>query len=125
MVLLVVGPGLLVGAGRGGEVLAPGLLEALLELEELPHEVEVGGDDGPSRLEHLVRFDHGETPVPHDVGNCDGWGAGDPRLAVHQDAPSALPRLLCNNTHLLTLLKQTMAASSLDARIGRLHICPS
>ena len=77
------------GAGGGGGGAGSG--EHLgLELQQLAHEAEVGGDDAaspPDELEGLVQ----PHPLPlHQVGQADGGRARDPRLAVDQDSPAGV-----------------------------------
>ena len=60
--------------------------QALLVLVQLPHEVEVGADDGPARLDELVGLCHGDGVALHEVGDGDGGGARDAGVAVDEDA---------------------------------------
>lgn len=54
-----------------------------LELEELSHEAEVGGDDTPALLDKLKGFLQ-LHPLLHDqVGQADGRRSGNASLAVH------------------------------------------
>lgn len=48
------------------------VVEVLLELQQLAHEVEVGGDDGPPGFDKLVGVRHGHPGVLHQVGDHDG-----------------------------------------------------
>lgn len=48
------------------------VVEVLLELQQLTHEVEVWGNDGPSGFDKLVGVCHGHPGVLHQVGNHDG-----------------------------------------------------
>lgn len=48
------------------------VVEVLLELQQLAHEVEVGGDDGPPGLDKLVGVRHCHPGVLHQVGDHDG-----------------------------------------------------
>lgn len=48
------------------------VVEVLLELQQLAHEVEVRGDDGPPGLDKLVGVCHGHPGVLHQVGDDDG-----------------------------------------------------
>ena len=48
------------------------LLDALLKLQELAHEVEVGGDNGASTLDELVRVPGGHREVLDEVSDGDG-----------------------------------------------------
>lgn len=79
-------------ARRGGGLCGAGSGEELrLELQQLAHEAEVRGDDAataPYELEGLVQA----HPLPlHQVGQADGGGARDPRLAVDEDTPTGIP----------------------------------
>lgn len=55
--------------GRRGD--AAGRPQALFELQQLAHEVQIRADDRPRVLHQLVRFHHGETFVPHYVRDRD------------------------------------------------------
>lgn len=48
------------------------IVEVLLELQQLTHEVKVWGDDGPLGFDKLVGVRHGHPGVLHQVGNHDG-----------------------------------------------------
>uniref|UniRef100_G3NR29 Uncharacterized protein n=1 Tax=Gasterosteus aculeatus TaxID=69293 RepID=G3NR29_GASAC len=70
--------------------LSPPAEDVGLELQQLPHEAQVGGDDLPPALhkvEGLVQLDALRV---HEVGQADGGGAGDTCLAMHQHATTAL-----------------------------------
>lgn len=56
--------------------------EHLLQLPELPHEVQVGWDDGSFTLHHLVGLHGGHVVVVHEVADGDGGGTRDTGLAV-------------------------------------------
>jgi len=56
----------------------------LLELQQLTHEVEVGGDDAPSVLDKLVRVDKTHGVMFDEVGHGDGGAPAHPSLAVDQ-----------------------------------------
>lgn len=71
------------------------VVEVLLKLQELAHEVEVGGDDGPPGLDELVGIRHGHPGVLHQVGDDDGGGTRHTRLAVDQEAHTCLMCFLC------------------------------
>lgn len=61
-----------------------------LELQQLSHEGQVGGDDlAPllHKVEGLLQLDALRV---HEVGQADGGGARDTCLAVHQHAAAAL-----------------------------------
>ncbi len=73
-------------------------VDLLLERQQLPHEVEVGSDDGATRLDELVSVEHGECRVLHDIGDGDGGGARHAGLTVHQHLPSAIPNSFCKYT---------------------------
>lgn len=48
------------------------IVEVLLKLQQLTHEVEVRGDDGPSGFDKLVGICHCHPGVLHQVGNHNG-----------------------------------------------------
>lgn len=70
------------------------VVQVLLELQQLAHEVEVGGDDGPPGLDELVSVRHGHPGVLHQVGNDNGGRARHACLAVDQEAHVRLPCFL-------------------------------
>lgn len=82
--------------GSGGAALA---LERLLQLVQLPHEVEVGRDDGPRGLHQLVGLAHGHVSVAHEVRDGNGGAARDAGLAVHQHARARRPSAFCRQTN--------------------------
>lgn len=55
-----------------------------LELEELTHEAEVGGDDAAPLLDELEGLVQLHAVGAHEVREADGGGARDSRLAVHE-----------------------------------------
>lgn len=87
------------GFANGG---APGLRRARgrcqhlgLELQELPHEAEVGRDDAAplfDKLEGLLKL---HAVRAHQVGQTDGGGARDPGLTVNEDASAVIPYRIC------------------------------
>lgn len=72
------------GAGGRGQDLG-------LELEELAHEAEVGGDDAAALLDKLKGLVQLHTVGPHEVSEANGGGAGDARLTVHKHTASVIP----------------------------------
>lgn len=71
------------------------VVQILLELQQLAHEVEVGGDDGPPGFDELVGVRHGHPGVLHQVGDHNGGGARHAGLAVDQKAQTCLMCFLC------------------------------
>uniref|UniRef100_A0A8C6XAV8 SPIN-DOC-like zinc-finger domain-containing protein n=1 Tax=Naja naja TaxID=35670 RepID=A0A8C6XAV8_NAJNA len=69
-------------------------VEVRFELQKLPHEVQVGRDDGPAALDVLVGVAHGHQGVLHQVGDDDGGRARDASLAVDKDSLATLVGLL-------------------------------
>lgn len=65
------------GASRGGQDLG-------LELEELTHEAEVGGDDAAALLDELKGLVQLHAVGAHEVGEADGGRAGDAGLTMHE-----------------------------------------
>lgn len=61
-----------------------------LELQQLPHEAEVGRDDAAPLLDELKGLLQPHALLHHQVGQADGGRARDARLAVHQHTPAAL-----------------------------------
>lgn len=59
-----------------------------LELEQLAHEAEVGRDDAAALLDELEGLVELYAVGAHEVGQADGGGARDARLAVHEHAAS-------------------------------------
>lgn len=59
-----------------------------LELEELPHEAEVGGDDAAALFDELEGLVQLHAVGPHEVGETDGGRARDAGLTVHKHAAS-------------------------------------
>ena len=96
------------------------LLDALLKLQELAHEVEVGGDDGASTLDELVSVPGGHREVLDEVSDGDGGRPGDSgldhhhyhhyyhhhdhHLAVDQDGALAVPRQVDEGEGLVKIL---------------------
>lgn len=72
------------GGARGGE-------ELRLELQQLAHEAEVGGDDAAAPPYKLERFVQTYPLSLHQVGQADGGRAGDACLTVHQHSPTGVP----------------------------------
>lgn len=71
------------------------VVEVLLKLQQLAHEVEVGGDDGSPGLDKLVGVRHCHPGVLHQVGDHDGGWTRYTRLAVDQEAHTCLMCFLC------------------------------
>lgn len=83
-------------AGRGGGLRGAGGGEELrLELQQLPHEAEVGRDDAAAAAHKLKGLVQAHALPLHQVGQADGGGARDPRLAVHQHTPTGVPHGVC------------------------------
>lgn len=79
------------GPGRAGGLHGTGRGQHLrLELQQLPHEAEVGRDDAPPLLDELKRLLQPHPLLHHQVGQADGGRARDARLAVHQHPPAAV-----------------------------------
>lgn len=76
------------GAGGGGQHLG-------LELQELPHEAEVGGDDAAPLLDELKRLLQLHPVGAHQVGQADGGWARDASLAVDEHAAPFVPHRVC------------------------------
>ena len=72
------------GAGGRGQDLG-------LELQELTHEAEVGGDDAAALLDKLEGLVQLHAVGPHEVGEANGGGAGDACLTVHEHTASFIP----------------------------------
>lgn len=75
------------------------VVEVLLKLQQLTHEVEVGGDDGPPGFDELVGVRHGHPGVLHQVGDHDGGWTRHACLAVDQKAHTSLMCFLCRDKH--------------------------
>ena len=67
---------------RGGSHTA-GRPQTLLELQQLPHEVQVRADDWPRVLHKFVRLHHRQALVPHYVRDRDRRAARHSCLTVH------------------------------------------
>lgn len=70
--------------------------QALLELQQLTHEVQVRADDRTRVLHQFVRLHHRQAFVPHYISDRDCCAARYTSLTVHQHAASSLPRFLWN-----------------------------
>lgn len=66
-----------------------------LELQELPHEAEVGRDDAAALLDELEGFVQLDAVGAHEVGETNGGGARDPSLTVHKDTSSFVSHRVC------------------------------
>lgn len=73
---------------RGGGVVVAGAVQAQrpLKVQQLAHEVEVGGNVGLFPLDEVVRVVEGQVELLHQVGHRDGHRAADPCQTVNQDA---------------------------------------
>lgn len=67
-----------------------------LKVQELTHEIEVGGNVGLLPLDKIISVVEGEVKSLHQVGHSDCDGATDAGQAVHQDATLLCPSLICN-----------------------------
>lgn len=66
-------------------------LKALLQLQQLSHEVQVWRYDWTGRLDHFVRIHHGQLSVAHDVRYGHGRRPRYTGLTVNQHASAGLP----------------------------------
>ena len=69
--------------------------EAPLKLQQLTHEVEVGGHTGTSRLHKVVSRPQVIAEALHDVGHADSGRAGHAGMAVDQHSPSTGLHTIC------------------------------
>lgn len=88
------------------------VVEVLLKLQQLAHEVEVRRDDGPFAFHKLVGVGHGHPAVLHQVGDHDGGRSRHARLAVDQKAHSCLVCFLCRKEGEENLNMETQAVYS-------------
>lgn len=72
------------GRAGGGEDLR-------LELQQLPHEAEVRGDDAATPAHELERFVQTNTLPLHQIGQADGGRAGDACLTMDQHPTTGVP----------------------------------
>lgn len=79
---------------RSGAANAAGRPQALLQLQQLAHEVQVRADDRARILHQLVRLHHRQALVPHYVGDGDRRATRHAGLTMHQHAAAGLPRFL-------------------------------
>jgi len=91
------------GRGRshvavGGSGVTCGSLKALLELEQLAHEVQIGRNDGTPLLDHRVGLDQSERRVTHQVGDGDGRRSRNSRVAMDQHGSVRFPRFICKDS---------------------------
>lgn len=84
------------------------VVEVLLELQQLAHEVEVRRDDGPLAFDKLVGVGHGHPAVLHQVGDHNGGRSRHARLAVNQEAHTCLLCFLDKLKRLLEVLPQVL-----------------
>lgn len=66
-----------------------------LELQELPHEAEVGRDDAAALLDKLEGFVQLDAVGAHEVGETNGGGARDSSLTVHKDTSAFVSHRVC------------------------------
>lgn len=66
-----------------------------LELQELPHEAEVGRNDAAALLDKLKRFVQLDAVGAHEVGEANGGRARDSSLTVHKDTSSFVSHRVC------------------------------
>lgn len=79
-------------ARRGDAVVARTLqAQRALKVQQLAHEVEVGGDVGLLHLDDVVGVVHGQVELLHQVGHRHRYGATDAGQAVDQDAALLAP----------------------------------
>lgn len=69
-----------------------------LELQQLSHEGEVGGDDLTSLLHEVKGLVQLDALRVHEVGQTDGCRAGDTCLAMHQYPTTTLFHRVCRRT---------------------------
>ena len=62
-----------------------------LELQQLPHEAEVGGDDAAPLLDKLEGLVQLHTVGAHEVGQAYCGGAGDAGLTVNENTSAFVP----------------------------------
>ena len=74
------------------------LFQALLQLHQLTHEVEVRRNDGTFRLDEFVSVAHAHQSVLHNVGDGDCGRARDASLTVDQHSTVSLPTLICKES---------------------------
>lgn len=85
------GAGGLRGARRGQHL--------RLELQQLPHEAEVGRDDAAPLLDELEGLLQPHALLHHQVRQADGGRARDARLAVHQHPPATVLHGIWDTEH--------------------------
>lgn len=76
------------GTRGGGENLG-------FELQELPHEAEVGRDDAAPLFDELKGLFEFDAVGAHQISQTDGGGTRDPRLAVNENASTFIPYGVC------------------------------
>lgn len=65
------------------------------ELQELPHEAEVGRDDAAPLFDKLEGLLEPHAVRAHQVSQTDGGGARDPSLTVNEDTSTFIPYRIC------------------------------
>lgn len=60
------------------------VVQVFLKLQQLPHEVEVWGDNWSFAFDEFISISHGHPSVLHQVSYDDGGRAGHPGLAVDE-----------------------------------------
>lgn len=81
--------------GRLQDPLHRPIRQMLLQLEKLPHEVEIRCHDGSTSFDVSECFQHSQGWALHDVGDGDGGRAWDPSLTVDQHLTSRPGALFC------------------------------
>lgn len=84
------------------------IVQVFLEFQQLPHEVEVRGDNWSFAFDEFVRVSHGHPRVLHQVGDDDGGGSRDAGLAVDEKALSTLVSFLNEFKRLFKVLPQIL-----------------
>lgn len=92
--------------GGGGEVellrrhpVVTGAAESQcpLEVQQLAHEVEVGGDVGFLHLDNVISIVHGQIELLHKISHSHRDRAADASQAMHQDATVFAPGFICKH----------------------------
>lgn len=106
-----------------------------LEVQQLTHEVEIGGNVGLLPLDKVIGVVEGEVESLHQVGDGDGDGAADAGQAVDQDAALLRSSLVCVRSkqthsykHTVSFLlaqqwyKRLQLLGDLDRTLKNIHI---